>query len=88
MTCLKEDNQKLTRQMSDISNHVQKIMEGSTYSRGKRASISTAEVETANQDDIDRIHMILFVKDRFNVSGEAYIIRWRRCAKQCPDTIS
>ena len=29
-------------------------------------------VETANQDDIDRIHMILFVKDRFNVSGEAY----------------
>ena len=27
-------------------------------------------VETANQDDIDRIHMILFVKDKFNVSGE------------------
>ena len=26
--------------------------------------------EIANQDDIDRI--LMFVKDRFNVSGEAY----------------
>lgn len=27
--------------------------------------------EIANQDDIDRI-LMMFVKDRFNVSGEAY----------------
>ena len=43
ITRLKEDNQKLKRQMSDISNHVQNIVEGSTYSRGKRVSISTTQ---------------------------------------------
>ena len=42
--------------------------------------------EIANQDDIDRIHM-MFVKDRFNVSGEAYHQMAQVC-KAMPDTIS
>ena len=40
------------------------------------------------EEELDTINMMLYVKDRFNVSGGAYTTRWRSCVEICHVTTS